>query len=59
MTDISIADFIEHRQLQEDESATEGETWEMIYVGFVLCFMFAALLSDKIGVSAHRFPSFI
>lgn len=49
MTDISIADFIEHRQLQEDESATEGETWEMIYVGFVLCFMFAALLSDKIG----------
>ena len=40
-----------HRRLQDESSSTEvvGSTWEMIYVGFVLIAMFAALLSDKIG----------
>ena len=32
-------------------SAPEGALWEMIYVGVVLLLMFAALLSDKFGVS--------
>ena len=47
--------FEAHRRLQESTSAPTaaptGETWEMIYVGVVLLFMFAALLSDRIGVS--------
>lgn len=30
---------------------TEGSLWQMIYVGVVLLIMFAALLSDKFGVS--------
>mmetsp|Transcript_25509 Transcript_25509/g.54881 ORF Transcript_25509/g.54881 Transcript_25509/m.54881 type:complete len:1149 (+) Transcript_25509:308-3754(+) len=42
-------DFTDHRRLQEEESAPQGETWEMVYVGAVLFFMFAALLSDRIG----------
>ena len=46
-------DFSYHRRLEEEEEApSQGETWEMVYVGIVLFFMFAALLSDKIGVSA-------
>ena len=41
------------RRLDEaEESASDGKTWEMVYVGIVLCFMFAALLSDRIGVSS-------
>lgn len=42
-------DFSYHRRLEEEEEAPQGETWEMVYVGIVLFFMFAALLSDKIG----------
>lgn len=46
-------DFAEHRMLEEeleDEGAPQGETWQMVYMGCVLILMFAALLSDKIGV---------
>ena len=53
--DDGIALLLEHRRLQESTSAPTaaptGETWEMIYVGVVLLVMFAALLTDRIGVS--------
>ena len=43
------------RRAEEDTDASVTvETWELIYVGFVLIFMFAALLSDRIGVSMYR-----
>jgi len=46
--DLELDDLVEHhRRLEEEES--EGETWEMIYVGVVLLGMFTALLMDKIG----------
>jgi len=49
--DLTMDDFKEYRRLQEEEeeTATEGEIWEMVYVGVVLIFMFATLLSDKVG----------
>lgn len=63
--DYSFAEYYEryYRRLQ-DEGGDEnvdadgapppppsqgGETWEMVYVGVVLLFMFATLLSDRIG----------
>ncbi|KAL3795556.1 hypothetical protein HJC23_009269 [Cyclotella cryptica] len=37
------------RDLEGESDADVGSTWEMIYTGFVLLLMFAALLSDRIG----------
>lgn len=48
--------YYHHRLLQEDiadeETAPQGETWQMVYVGLVLLIMFGTLLLDIIGVSA-------
>jgi hypothetical protein len=32
-----------------DEEEPKGETWQIVYMSVVLFFMFAALLSDRLG----------
>jgi len=39
------------RRLQEEE-ASSGELWQIIYMSFVLLYMLAALLSDRVGSDA-------
>lgn len=50
LSDLNLSDYCYDIVALEEEPV--GETWEMIYVGVVLLVMFAALLSDRIGVSA-------
>lgn len=42
------------RSLQEEgeENSTTGETWQIIYMSFVLLYMLVALLSDRVGSDA-------
>lgn len=40
-----------HRRLEEEEN-DDGQTWEVVYVCFVLLYMFIALLSDRVGADA-------
>ena len=57
LSDLNLSDYCYDIVALEEEPV--GETWEMIYVGVVLLVMFAALLSDRIGVSATGFESYL
>jgi len=40
------------RRLQDKEQGSSGELWQTIYMSFVLLYMLAALLSDRVGSDA-------